>query len=227
VLAGYAGRLLQRLITADEPRVRAVGSFVLASLFVFLLIAATLGLRVAVRYALPVLLALAAAVGVGFLAFGLGTGIGALAAIVLVLGMVAIVLLASLARTLGGTSNMMLFAVVAISGALSGTLLGGGLAATLIAVLTMLIGRRALKTHAAYPGLSRVTSAVACRGGTSFRGADLTGANLQGAHLRCCDFRGAKLQYVQFEPAEVHLCRFEGKTHETASAQIPLDTRKT
>jgi hypothetical protein len=224
VLAGYAGRLLQRLITADEPRVRAVGSFVLASLFVFLLIAATLGLRVAVRYALPVLLALAAAVGVGFLAFGLGTGIGALAAIVLVLGMVA---LASLARTLGGTSNMMLFAVVAISGALSGTLLGGGLAATLIAVLTMLIGRRALKTHAAYPGLSRVTSAVACRGGTSFRGADLTGANLQGAHLRCCDFRGAKLQDVQFEPAEVHLCRFEGKTHETASAQIPLDPRKT
>jgi uncharacterized protein YjbI with pentapeptide repeats len=57
--------------------------------------------------------------------------------------------------------------------------------------------------------LSRVIAAIASRGGTRFRGADLAGANLEHARLVACDFRGANLRGARLDRATVRLCRFD------------------
>jgi uncharacterized protein YjbI with pentapeptide repeats len=73
----------------------------------------------------------------------------------------------------------------------------------------MIMARRSQKAEARYPMLTRATAAIACRGGTHFRNANLSGANLEHAHLVACDFRGANLDHARLDGAELRLCRFD------------------
>jgi len=208
-LSGIAGNFLHGLLASDDLRQRGVGVFVAVGLFVYLAVGMWKGLLMATRTVLPVVAALAVSSGVVAVVSGVGTGIGALAILAFTLLAVAIVLLSVFARAVAGTAGVLFFAVVAISGALTGRALGGGIAALAVAIGAMIMARRSARREDAFPLMARISTAIACRGGTCFRHADLSGALFQGALLVACDFRGAQLAGARFVDARIKLCRFD------------------
>src|SRR5690606_282371 len=140
---------------------------------------------------------------------GAGTGAGALAAVAFVMLAAAIVTVSVLARAAAGIAGTLYFAVVAISGGLIGRALGGGVAALAVAIGAMLMARRSSARAHDFPFMSRWSTALACRGGTRFRDADLSGAHFDGASVVASDFRGARLEGTSFDGAVIRLCRFD------------------
>ena len=113
------------------------------------------------------------------------------------------------AEPFAGTVGALFLMVVAIGGALAAGLAGGGILGTVVAIGAMVMARRSAKLEQQYPTLARFIAAIACRGGTRFRNADLRGANLDGARLEACDLRGANLSGARLEHATMHLCRVD------------------
>jgi hypothetical protein len=118
-----------------------------------------------------------------------------------------VVALSVLVRVLAGTAGNLVFALVAVAGGLAGGVSGGGLPAAAIAIGAMLMARRSAKIEAEFPLLKRTVAAIASRGGTSFRHANLAGANLADARLVACDFRGASLTGARFDHCTMRACR--------------------
>lgn len=207
--AGLAGRILQRMVGSDDPGVRVVGVLIAASLAVIMVSSLWKGIAYAVRHTLPPIAAIAVIGGGIVLATGTGTGIGALAMLAFLAVTVAFVALGALARAVAGTTHLLLFVVAAVSGAVAGRVVGGGLVAAAVAIASAIIGRRALTGSGAYPVLVRETAELACLGGTRFRGADLTDARFDDAHLESTDFRGAVLADTHFDGATIRQCAFD------------------
>lgn len=210
VVTGFGGRWLKSLLESDDPRRVALALYADSALLIYIIAALWKGAGEATRTVLPVIAALMVATAVISVATGVGTGAGAIAVLGVLLIGVALVALGALARAVAGTAATALFILVAVSGGAAGGLVGGGVVAVVIAVSAALIGRRALKEGGEYPLLTKLTVAFACWHGTSFRGADLTGADFSRARLVACDFRGAKLEGTRFDGATFHLCLFEG-----------------
>jgi hypothetical protein len=208
VLSGWLGQKLHRMLA--DPAIKPAALTVIVELALFMAVAIVRGLARAVREVFIPLLALAAVLGVVAIASGAGTGRGALAFALFTGVSVLVVTLGAAARAMGGATSSLFFFVVAVAGAIAGKLSGGGWLAVAIAFSCMLIGRRALKEDARYLGMSRLTALIACRGGTSFRGADLSGARFSDTRLVACDFRGAKLDAARFDRASLRLCLFDG-----------------
>ena len=212
VIVGMCARDLRALYATGDVRLQMVALYVAGALLVFLIAGTWKGLRFAARNVLPVTAALAVAVGVIAIITGAGTGVGGLVALLFVVIAAALVALAVLVRAVAGGAGKLAFSVVAIAGGLAGGAAGGGLAAVAVAVAAMAMARRSEKLEASYPLLARATAAIAARHGTSFRNADLAGANLNGARLVACDFRGANLRDVHLDRANARLCRFDKET---------------
>lgn len=211
VAAGYAGRLLEHVVRSPLLPSRALGLFVAASLAVLLATAALRGLAFAFTRVLPVIVCAAALGAIAAVASGAGTGHALLAVIAFVCVVALILVLATLARLVAGGVGAFFFLVVAVCGALSSVAIGGGLTATAVAVAAMVAGQRALHGALGFPMLVRFATALAVRGGTSFRDADLRGARLTRARLSACDFRGAKLEGASLDDAELRLSLFDGE----------------
>jgi hypothetical protein len=209
VLIAVCVRYMTELYTAGDIRQRMAALFVTSSLLVYLVAGIWRGLRYATYNVLPVTLALAVAAGVSAAISGTGTGIIAALTLVFVVVAAAIVVFAVVVRAVAGTVGTLFFMVVAISGAIVAGLAGGGLLGTAIAIGAMLMARRSVKLEQQYPALARLTAAIACRGGTRFRDADLRGANLDHARLSACDLRGADLTGAHLDHATMHLCRVD------------------
>lgn len=208
-VVGVCARFLHAMYVSDGTRLQLVVVFVVAALLVFLIAGIGKGLWFATRYVLPVAAALAiTASAIGAIS-GIGTGSGGLLALVFLALAAVIVALSALVRATAGTAGGLYFTIVAIAGGLAGGAMGGGLIAAAVAIGAMLMARRSARLEAAFPLLSRITAAIACRGGTRFRAANLAGANLEHARLVACDFRGANLRGAQLERATVRLCRFD------------------
>lgn len=210
VITGLGGRYLKVLLGSDDPRRVALALYADSALLIYILAALWKGAGVATRTVLPVIAALMLSTAVISVATGVGTGAGAFAVIGVVLIGAALVALGALARAVAGTVATAMFILVALSGGIAGGLAGGGIPAIVIAVSAALIGRRAIKGSKDYPRLARFTVEVACRHGTSFRGADLSGADFSKATLRSADFRGARLAGTKFDGASIQLCLFDG-----------------
>jgi hypothetical protein len=209
VVAGICTRHLRALYASDELRLRLAAWFVTAMMLAFLLVGIAKGLRYALRTVAPVAAVLAAVVGVVIVAAGLGTGRGALLAVIFLAFVVLVVALSVLVRALAGTTGNLFFALVAVAGGIAGAAVGGGLPATSIAIGAMLMARRSSKLEAEFPLLHRTIAAIASRGGTCFRNANLAGASLTDARLIACDFRGATLTGAHFDHATMHACRVD------------------
>jgi hypothetical protein len=207
VLIGACARYLGAIYTSGDVRGRMAVLYVISALLVFLVAGIWKGLRYATYQVLPVTAALAVAAALSAVVSGAGTGLVALLTIVFLALAVVVVTLAVLVRATAGTAGKLAFALVAISGALAAGAAGGGLFATAIAISAMVMARRTARIEALYPGLARATAAIACRGGTRFRDADLRGANFEHARLFACDFRGAKLDGAHLDHATMQLCR--------------------
>ncbi len=207
--SGYAGRLLQRAMTSPVPQVRALGILVAISLVLLLVVAAVRGLWRAMTRVLPVITALSVAGALIVASTGVGTGRALWTTAAFFLCVAVILVLAVLARLVAGGVGALFFFAVAISGALVGAALGGGLTATAIAIGALVAGQRALRGSPGYPWIERVASALAARGATSFAGADLRGVHLERAHLHASDFRGARLEDAHLRDATIRLCAFD------------------
>lgn len=207
VLIGVCARYLTTTYASGDVRARMAALFVISALLVFLVAGIWKGLRYATYHVLPVTAALAIATAFAAVVSGSGTGLVAILTIVFLALAVVIVTLAVLVRATAGTAGKLAFMIVAVSGALAAGAVGGGLFATAIAIGTMLMARRTSRIESLYPGLARATAAIACRGGTRFRDADLRGANFDHARLFACDFRGAKLEGARLDTATMQLCR--------------------
>jgi hypothetical protein len=207
VVAGICTHYLRALYASDSLRLRLAAGFVTAMLVAFLLVGIAKGLRYTLRTVLPASAVLAAIVGVVSIVGGVGTGSGALLTVVFLAFVTLVVALSVLVRALAGTAGNLFFALVAVAGGLAGAAAGGGLAATSIAIGAMLMARRSAKLEAEYPLVERTIAAIASRGGTSFRNANLAGANLADARLIACDFRGANLTEARFDHAMMLACR--------------------
>lgn len=209
VLIAVCVRYMTELLETGDTRHRMAALFVISSLLVFLVAGIWRGLRFASYNVLPVTVALAVAAGLSAVVSGSGSGIVAGLTLVYVVLAAVIVVFAVFVRAVAGTIGTLFFTVVAIGGALAAGFAGGGLLGTSIAIGAMVMARRSGKLEQQYPALARLTTAIACRGGTRFRDADLRGANLERARLEACDLRGANLSGARLEQATMHLCRLD------------------
>lgn len=209
VVVGLGAHLLRALFASTDPRLQMSAMFVGASLIVFVFAGIWRGLRAAAYQVLPVTAALAVASALIAVITRAGTGIAAALALVFLAVAAAVIGLCVLARATAGASGKVFFMLTSIAGALAAGEAGGGVGATIVAVSAMIMARRSEKREARYPMLARMTAAIACRGGTHFRNANLAGANLEHAHLVACDFRGANLDRVRLDGAELRLCCFD------------------
>ena len=208
-VAGMCARFLYAMYADEDTRGRLVVVFVVAAILAVLIAGIWKGLWFATRHVLPVAAALAIAAGAIGALSGIGTGAGGMLALVFLGLATVIVTLSVLVRATSGTAGGLYFTSVAIAGGLAGGAAGGGAIAAAVAIGAMLMARRAARSEAAFPLLSRGTAAVASRGGTRFRGADLTGASFEHARLGACDFRGAELRGARLDRGAVRLCRFD------------------
>jgi hypothetical protein len=208
-VVGACARFLHSMYASDDVGRRLVVVFVVVAVLAFLIAGIWKGLWFATRRVLPVAAALAIAAGAVGVISGIGTGASGLLALVFLALASVIVALSVLARATAGTAGGLHFTIVAIAGGLAGGAMGGGLIAAAVAIGAMLMARRSGRIGAAFPLLSRATTAVTGRGGTRFRNANLAGANLEDAQLIACDFRGANLLGARFDRATVRLCRYD------------------
>jgi hypothetical protein len=133
------------------------------------------------------------------------------AAAVATIGLSVLVLgFAELARAIAvaGAEIVMVVATVAtILGVRQADGVGLALAVGVVSTVASVWAKRG---DARTPVLNRAIDKVMTRGGTSFRGADLTGVNFDGARVRNADFRGAHLDHARFDGArEIAFCRFD------------------
>jgi len=206
--SGWAGATLRHLLSSPDSTQRVIGGIVTS--YVVLLLAGSLqrGMRATERRMLPPILVLSALATVTGWLLG-GTGAAGVAMLALSLAIYVLVVLGTLARTLAGTFGQVLFVVVALSGALVGKLLGGGFPAAAIALGAMVLGRRSLSGDQRSPSVARVAVDLACAFGTSFRGADLRGAQLDGAVLAYTDVEHALLDPGALQHASVRTCKLD------------------
>lgn len=209
LLIGVCTRYLLAMYSGGDVRQRMAALFVVSALLVFIVAGIWRGLHYATSNVLPVTAALAVAAGLSAVVSGTGTGVVALLTVLFVGFAVVIVGFAVLVRAVAGTLGKVSFMIVAVSGALVAGVAGGGIIGTTVAVGAMLMARRSARLGGDYPLLTRWTTAIACRGGTRFRNADLHGANLEDARLVACDFRGANLEGAHIDRGHTKLCRFD------------------
>jgi hypothetical protein len=209
IVVGLGSRTLHAMLASNDARLHMCAMFVLASMLVFAVAGIWRGLRFATYDVLPVTAALAVAAGIIAVITRAGTGIAAALALVFVAAAAAMIGLCVLVRATGGASGKLFFMVTSIVGALAAGAAGGGVGATIVVMSAVLMAKRSEKLEARYPMLARATAAIASRGGTCFRNANLAGANLERAHLVACDFRGANLERAKLDGAELRLCRFD------------------
>jgi hypothetical protein len=209
VVVGLGMRALHTMYISGDTRLQMCAMFVWASMLVFLVAGIWRGLAYATYDVLPVTAALAVAAGLIAVISRAGTGVAAALALAFLAGAAGVIGLCVLARAASGAGGTLFFMITSIGGALAAGAMGGGAGATIIAISAMLMARRSRKLEASFPLLTRTTAAIASRGGTHFRNANLAGANLARARLIACDFRGARLDGAKLDGAELRLCRFD------------------
>lgn len=225
LLSGLGGRYLTQLWQSDAMIDQVLSVFVTSALVVLVLASVVVGLGRTLRTVVPVLAATLAVAWIVTVLSGLGTGHMALAALAWVMAVAVVVILALAARALAGGVRALAFMLVAVSGALSGALLGGGVAATIVAIGTVIAAQRSLRGAPGYTRLARLVAAINARGGTSFQDADLSNARLEDTTLQACDLRGARLDGAHLDGARLRACRFDGEPPHIPRARMSLADR--
>lgn len=208
IAVGFSAVYLRSMYENDDARYQMAALYVGASLAVLLVAGIWRGLGFAIKNVAPVTVSVVVAGGLIAVITGTGTGVAAIVALAFVVVAAAAVALCVVVRAVAGIAGNLMFALVAISGGLASGAVGGRFTGAAVAIGAMVMARRSA-TLESNPVMARVLAAIACRGGTRFRHANLAGANLEHAHLVACDFRGANLSDARFAGATMKMCRFE------------------
>lgn len=170
----FTGVFASLIFDSSSPENRIIGSVSLLVLVIFLILSIRQGISVLqIAVAFAAGVAGTAATGVAFAARVAGAE--ATGAAIAVAGAV-------------GTVGVAI-AVAAVAGA--------------VAAVGVYIGWRAMRGDARDTGVRSFAIAFAATGGTSFRGADLTGVNFTGAKLKSTDFRRATLTSIRWYGAKM------------------------
>jgi hypothetical protein len=105
-------------------------------------------------------------------------------------------------RVVGGVFGSWSIAVVAVLGGLASGRFEGGLAGILVAISLVTISKRAVRGDPRDRSLRKEAHRLIHRWGTSFRDADLTGADFTGVNVSLCDLRGATVVGVKWDPEQ-------------------------
>ena len=206
LLSGYvamiAGATFQFLINSPDQNL-VIAGYILTGLILFFLIltlwkGGKLTLLVIALTIIAILL-----LGSVFLMTGAGTGLGSTYSSLFLILFVVMLTVGSIARaTAGSLSSNILFFVVAIGGGMFGRSLGGGLGTIILAIACAIISKRALADKKKFPWLNKISVTVGSYFGTSFKNADLTGADFSESVISNSNFAGAKLSGVKWENAK-------------------------
>lgn len=211
--ASWTGAWIRRALLGHRPGMQVVALFMVSEVILYVVVTVVSGARVAMeRVALPVVAVIVLG-GVLTVVSGLGgvrdLGAATVAATCLVL-VAAAIEVAALARSAAQSGGKWLIWFVLLATVVGVRLSTGLVAAATVAVVATLIALRAQRGEARAGASAMALEHTMTWGGTSFRGADLEGADFGDARLRNTDFRGAKVDGAHWNrPVDVRFCRFD------------------
>lgn len=210
VFSGYvsthAGHTVEAMLSSDQQRIRYAGIASLVIIGIFILHSIWKGPGNAIyKFILP---ALATALAVGLISHfsGAGNGIAILYLIAALLLAVIMFLTAIVAKTAIGSLSSILYTIVAITGGIFAKSGGGGIAALIMAIATMLVCRRTSKGIAGFQHFQKINFFLTRKFGTSFRNCKLQGATFTGSRLQNCDFSNADVSFSNEEKIQKLNC---------------------
>ena len=209
ILSGYfamlTGQTIQGMIGSGDPKIRAAGILAIVLNVFFIVFAWRKGGRNAITHLILPAIVLAMVMGVVGRLSGLGSGIGGLYLSLSFFFLLIMFIIGTVARTAAGTVSNILFVGVAISGALFGKSIGGGAAATVMAIGCALISKRALSNTKGFDFLKGIACSITKTFGTSFRNSKLTGA-IFSSKIKNADFTNADLSWVSWHDSKKFNC---------------------
>jgi hypothetical protein len=142
-------------------------------------------------------------IGLIFFLSGAGTGMGSIYGSLALILFVLMVFAGTIARATAGTlSSNIIFLIVAVGGSIFSKSLGGGLGTVVLAIACAIISKRILSGSADFSMVRNIALKVGTFFGTSFKNADLTGANFSESIIKNTNFKGAKLSGVNWGNAK-------------------------
>jgi hypothetical protein len=203
MLSGYiamlTGDTVQTMIKSSDPKIVTSGYIVTGLMVIFVLLAIWKGGK---NTLVSVIVTIAAVLLTGLISYisGIGTGIGSLYASLALVLFVAMIIVGTIARASAGTlSSNIIFLIVAVGGGMFGKNLGGGLGTVILAVACAVISKSVLSGKGDFPLIKKIALTVGSYFGTSFKNADLTGADFSESEIKNTNFSGAKLSDVNWE----------------------------
>ncbi|HXX70038.1 MAG TPA: pentapeptide repeat-containing protein [Polyangiaceae bacterium] len=211
--ASCTGAWIRGALLGDRPGMKVLALFMLSEVILYVVATVGWGARFAMEHvALPVVSVivlggvLTVVSGLGG-ARDLGSATAAAACLLLVAAAIEAGAVARSAAHSGGKWLIWFVLLATVVGVRLST--GLGVAAT-VAVVATLVALRAERGGARGGTAKIAVQRTMTWGGTSFRGADLEGADFGDARLRNTDFRGARTGGTRWnEPLEVSFCRFD------------------
>ena len=203
LLSGYiamlTGDTIKTMIKSPDNNIVTAGYITFGLFIVFILMAIWKGGKNTMISIVVTVVAVLIAGLIGLLT-GAGTGMGSLYSTLAIILFVAMIIVGTISRATAGTlSSNIIFLIVAIGGGMFGKSLGGGLGTVILAISCAIISKNALSNKKKFPWLNKIAVTVGTYFGTSFKNADLTGADFSESEIRNTNFSGAKLSGVNWE----------------------------
>ena len=200
VAIGWSVDGLRHRISADQWDEIAEGSSMAVILVVLVAVIIWRGFDLAFKVVVAVYFALLVINVVANLIWDEVEYVRTLRATAIVIFLVLAVAAGIFGRVVGGVFGSWSTAMVAVLGGLASGRFEGGLAGIVVAISLVTISKRAARGDPRDRALRREAHRLIHRWGTSFRDADVTGADFTGANVSLCDLRGATVVGVKWDP---------------------------
>jgi hypothetical protein len=200
VAIGWSVDGLRHRISADQWDEIAEGSSMAVILVVLVAVIIWRGFDLAFKVVVAVYFALLVINVVANLIWDEVEYVRTLRATAIVIFLVLAVAAGIFGRVVGGVFGSWSTAMVAVLGGLASGRFEGGLAGIVVAISLVTISKRAVRGDPRDRTLRREAHRLIHRWGTSFRDADVSGADFTGANASLCDLRGATVVGVKWDP---------------------------
>jgi uncharacterized protein YjbI with pentapeptide repeats len=210
-LATLVGRTLSKLLESNDSHIRIAGIVSIVLIVIFILYAIWKGGSKSIFLLIIPAVMLALVSAVVFYASGLGTGKNMLYIALSFFLLLIMFNIGTIARTAAGNLSNILFIIVALSGGIFSKTLGGGIGTLVMAISCAVISKRALAGAEGFSFLKKTALLLTSKLGTSFRDAQLAGANFSGSKIHNEDFTGADIASVNWADATRFNCKHDNE----------------